>query len=156
MNPMTFRQAAHRLVEPRPLTVRELAAAFRARGYRGWYERQLLQGHGWLILLILSLVAAAIGAEVARLGRDWLGSFVDLTLIFGCLCVVWLAWRRYVHAMVLAESIARQARCPGCEWYGFRAASVRVAGKGSDGQCGIEVDCARCPARWTVYAPDES
>ncbi len=156
MTPMTFRQTAQRLVEPRPPTVDELTAAFRARGYRRWYERQLLQGHGWLILLILAMVAATIGGEVARLGRDWLASIVDLALIFGCLCVVWIAWRRYVHAMVLAESIARQARCPRCEGYGFRTASARIAGEDPDGQGGIEVHCIRCPARWTVYCPDES
>ena len=41
-----------------------LADAIRRRGFRRWYERQLIEGHAYLVTGLLSLIMMAISIEM--------------------------------------------------------------------------------------------
>ena len=89
----------------------------RRAGFRKWYERELLQSHLHLVLLLLSSVGI-LGA-VEAFGQRAPGAS-PLTM-FGCAVVsaVVGAWalRRYLFLLSHAEYLADQAVCGQCHAY---------------------------------------
>jgi predicted nucleic-acid-binding Zn-ribbon protein len=95
------------------------AEGIRKLGFRRWYERELIDGHIYLVTCLLSLIAVAVCLE--RI--EWRGPMTQfifmLTTIIagGALCVS--ALRRYSFLMVRAQSFGAQSDCPHCNCYGM-------------------------------------
>ena len=95
-----------------------LAEGIRRHGFRKWYERQLLQSHGHLVLTFLCMVGVFAAMEAMRVAPSW-GERVE-EILTAALCTgtgVW-ALRRYLHLLSHAELAAHQAECPQCKAYG--------------------------------------
>lgn len=140
------------------------------RGFRKWYEGQLLAGHSHLVLLLLCTLALLGAFEAfSEPGAERL-LLVVAVLVAGVLGV-W-ALRRYLFLLMRAELIANQAVCPQCKAYGrwqidepagaARAAPPAPAtgeneGEGDDDDVGqgrgnhaMTVCCRKCSHRWRI------
>lgn len=130
-----------------------MAARFegiRRIGFRRWYERQLIEGHAWLVVCFLAMIMVMAGFELLSM-RDGLLEFLsDAALIGGATVLGWFAWRRYARILVVAEFIGEQANCPACAHYGFRC---DVAQRGS---APLAARCPKCGHRWQVEQPPDA
>ncbi|MBK6470167.1 MAG: hypothetical protein IPF94_05355 [Betaproteobacteria bacterium] len=133
-----------------------ITQAIQRRGFRKWYERELLVGHSHLVLLLLSAVTLLGGMEAFTQpdGQRWLmGACVVVAAAIG----LW-ALRRYLFLLTRAEHIANQAVCAQCQAYGRwavepRAGQPRAAdGMASDdGEAArMQVCCRGCGFRWQI------
>jgi hypothetical protein len=122
--------------------------AVRQRGFRRWYERQLIESHAYLVTGILSLIMMAIALETIAF-RESVASALALTLIAGA--GGWLAifaWNRFRGLLSNAETLAEQATCTQCSAYGrFEV----VEAHDSDASCtgrAMTVRCRKCQHQW--------
>ena len=120
--------------------------SIRRHGFRKWYERELLQSHAHLVLLLLSTLALMGSFEVFSLGLPLRS---QLTVI-ACAAVsavvgIW-ALRRYLYLLNHAEFVADQAVCHQCDTY------ARWDLEDSDPPANgpIRVKCRRCGNRWQI------
>ena len=125
-------------------------------GFRRWYERQLVEGHMYLVTCILSLMLIAACLEQI----DWRGPLGELAftlaaLIGGAaLCVG--ALRRYGFLLGRAECFGAQSSCAACHTYGV----LKVIGAGLDDEHAsilgvadntwIGVKCKKCGHEWRI------
>lgn len=121
----------------------------RKHGFRKWYERQLIEGHAWLVTLLLALVAMAAGLEALSLRDGPLEVVFDAAVVAGGATLSWFSWRGYAAAMLVAEHVGHQAVCPRCQRYGFRPLPP-----GEDTALGapkrLVAVCGRCGHRWPI------
>src|SRR5687768_12335514 len=95
-------------------------------GFRRWYERELIEGHVYLITCVLSLVLIAACLEQI----DWRGPLFQLAFtlsalgVGGALCIG--ALRRYGFLLARAECFGAQSSCGKCSTYGV----LKVIGAG--------------------------
>ena len=121
--------------------------AIRERGFRRWYERQLIDGHLWLVTGFLALIMMLIAIEVVPF-RSSAGALVLLTAIAlagGGVCLV--AWRRFTRILFRAEHLGAQAVCPGLRH--LRALRRRRRDRGA----GVDRRLAPRPALPAVRPP---
>jgi len=113
-------------------------------GFRKWYERQLIEGHAWLITCVLCMVAVAACLEEFSFRAGLLRAAVLIGIMFACVAVGWIGWTRYRIILSEAERLADRSICPQCQTYG-RFFVARVP-RGSV----MEVRCRKCDAAWTI------
>ncbi|HEX6361975.1 MAG TPA: hypothetical protein VFZ93_03405 [Albitalea sp.] len=119
--------------------------AIRRLGFRKWYERELLQSHLHLVLLLLATLGM-VGAAEALTQRAEAGTQL---VMLACAAVsavigVW-ALRRYLFLLNHAEFVADQAVCAQCESYG----KWDVTGEEPE-QARMGVCCRKCGNRWEI------
>jgi predicted Zn finger-like uncharacterized protein len=121
-----------------------VGAAIERRGFRKWYEGELLRSHGQLVLLVLATLAA-LGALEAF--SDGVGDrlMLGVSLVVAAAIGAW-ALRRYIFHLMRAELIANQATCPACHAYGRFA----VEREGVPEPTAMTVRCRRCEQRWRI------
>ena len=118
----------------------------RKRGFRKWYERELLRGHSHLVLLLLCALAALGAVEAfGQEGSQKLLMAASLLVAGGL--GAW-AMRRYLYLLMRAEIIANQATCPACQAYARFA--VEAVGPSADAAGTITVCCRRCGHHWQI------
>ena len=127
-----------------------VSAAIGARGFRRWYERQLIEGFAHMITGVLSLIMMGIAMEMLEF-RSTAGGLLALVAIAaagGGLCVV--TWRRFHQLLSRAEYLAEQATCGQCRTYGrFMVVSSHELPDAPAG-CSIDVRCRACGNAWTI------
>lgn len=127
-----------------------LRAAIGARGFRRWYERQLVVSFACLTTGVLSLIMMTIALEMVefRSSASGLVALVGIALAGGMLCV--FAWRQFHLLLFRAEHLAEQAVCGQCKVYGrftvFGSRDVPDAPAG----CSLDVRCRGCGNEWTI------
>lgn len=124
------------------------ASRLREFGFRRWYERQLIEGHAWLITGILSLIALFAGMEMFVAASGWrlFGAF-GVMVATGLLCLV--AFRRYLLMLAYAEHVAGHRRCGACGAGG--AEVLDTGGRHEDGEEGwIKLRCRQCRQQWLI------
>ena len=125
-------------------------------GFRRWYERELIEGHMYLVTCILSLILIATCLEQI----DWGGPLGQLAftlaalMLGGGLCVG--ALRRYGFLLGRAECFGAQSSCTTCKTYG----ALEVIGAGLDEEQApvlgeadntwIGVRCKKCGHEWRI------
>jgi hypothetical protein len=125
-------------------------------GFRKWYEARLVEAHAWLVTAFLCLIMLTIGLELLSTREQAFGIVSKAALValggwFG-----WIAFKRYSHALLLAETLGEQAACPLCMHQNFavtrHALPQEKAGKGSTNhdlnQEGLLVNCRKCHHQW--------
>ena len=93
------------------------AHTIRRLGFRKWYERELLESHAHLVLLLLSTLGLLGSMEVYSLQLP-IGSQLDVLAcaVVSAVIGVW-SLRRYLYLLMHAEHAANQADCPHCGVY---------------------------------------
>lgn len=131
----------------------ELAQGLRRRGFRKWYERELLGSHAHMALALLATLGLMASLEAFMQARS---TERVLNALFVLLCAgigLW-ALRRYLYRLMQAESVAHQAQCPGCQAYGQLEpdGSVPVSPRSEDEGSSLAVRCRRCGTCWRIDA----
>ena len=121
----------------------KLSEGIRTLGFRKWYERELLQSHGHLVLAFLSGVGLMAAFEGLFTFDGLADKLMDLLSIGLCGAVGLWALRRYLYLLAHAEAAANQAACPDCGTY---ARFVLVQTRAD----GLEVRCRHCQHVWPI------
>ena len=124
----------------------KLIAGLRKHGFRKWYERELLQSHGHMVLAFLCMIGVMAALEAAFHFRGLVDQLIDGMAVLICGAVGIWALRRYLYLLSHAEAVAHQADCPGCGTY---ARFTLVQEKGDD-TAGVR--CRQCAHEWTIEA----
>ena len=123
----------------------KLNDGIRRWGFMTWYSRELTQAHLRLVLLLFSAIGLFAAVELlgreAPPGRQLLNAF----LLLVCLVVGLWSLRGYLHLMMRAEGIAKQAVCENCKAYGRLKLSTPEARDGL-----VSVACRRCAHAWQI------
>jgi ABC-type nickel/cobalt efflux system permease component RcnA len=123
----------------------KLPDGMRKHGFRKWYERQLIQSHGHLVMAFICLIGIFAAMEAFSgqlLLADRLFDVGAVLLLSGI--GLW-ALRRYLFLLGHAEATAHQAVCPGCQAYGrFNLVAEDAAGQR------ITVRCRACEREWPI------
>jgi hypothetical protein len=117
----------------------------RVLGFRRWYERQLIEGHLWLVSCFVAMIAVAAGMELLTLEGGVREFLADASLIVAGCVAGWVSWRRYAWTMLRAEAIGEQAVCGGCQHYGFRFCGLEGAR--------MRARCPKCSHEWLIDEP---
>ena len=128
----------------------ELAESLRVKGFRRWYERQLIESHAWLVTGFLSLIMTAVAYESIAV-RESLAGLLALLAIGGggvALCVY--AWLRFNRQLFLAEHVAGQATCATCRSYGKLAFVSLTADAHAPTGGLLHVRCRSCGHEWSI------
>ena len=124
--------------------------AIRQRGFRRWYERQLIEGHVYLVVALLALFGTLIALEMAEF-RGPIDRLIT-TLATGATCgfASVYAFRRFSRLLGMAEYLAGQANCPQCKTYArFRLVQAFDVPTAIEGRA-LKVCCRVCANEWTI------
>jgi hypothetical protein len=127
-----------------------ISTRIQQRGFRKWYERELIRSHSHLVLLLFCGLAV-VGALEALSGR----TLADRLLLAACLLVAaaigaW-AMRRYLFFLMRAEAIANQAVCPACAVYArWTVEHDEAADTRTGTPAAMAVCCRACGHRWRI------
>lgn len=127
--------------------MRPIVDAIRQSGFRRWYERELLRGHGHLVLLLLSALGALGGVEAVADSHGVDRAAMVLCAALGAGIGGW-ALRQYIFHLTRAEAVAHQAACPSCKAYGRWAVEGDVHQDDSGPR--MQVCCRGCGHRWAI------
>ena len=123
----------------------KLAEGIRRRGFRKWYERQLLKSHAHLAFTFLCLVGVFAALDAMRGTQGWSDRAEQLLTAVLCGAAGLWALRRYLHLLGHAELAAHQAECPQCKAYG-RLDLVQSDATGDR----VTVRCRGCGHGWRI------
>ena len=121
----------------------KLVEGIRKRGFRKWYERELMQSHGHLALAFLSGIGLMAAFEGLFTFHGLGDKLMDLLSIALCGLVGIWALRRYLFLLMQAEAAANQAQCPDCGTY---ARFVLVQAREGE----LQVRCRQCERVWPI------
>jgi hypothetical protein len=135
------------------------AEGIRRLGFRRWYERQLIEGHVYLVTCILSAVLVLACFEAV----NWRGSFAGMAIMLlaagAGLALALASLRRYRLIVVRAECLGEQSTCAGCRTYGLLqvldagSADGDAMGSASGDNAWIRVRCRKCGHEWPMENP---
>lgn len=138
------------------MTAAEIGAEIRRRGFRRWYERQLIESHAYLVTAFLALILLLAGYEAMDFLR---GSPVYYLATVGGAAfagvLVWVAWQRFTVLLARAELFAEGADCPGCKsWGKFEVLTGESSTTDDPVEAGrphwLQVRCRKCGERWRL------
>lgn len=138
------------------MTAVEIGAEIRRRGFRRWYERQLIESHAYLVTAFLALILLLAGFEAMELLRGsplFYLATVGGAAIAGVL--VWVAWKRFTVLLARAELFAEAAGCPGCgAWGKFEVLAGEASSADDPPEAGrphwLQVRCRKCSECWRL------
>ena len=112
-------------------------------GFIRWYERELIEGHVWLITCFLCMLAIAACVESMSLRGPRLEVLAYAAAVaVACVTGVY-AWKRYLRILTVAEYIGERATCTSCHAY------ARFKLIGSDA-VSLTVRCRKCAHEWRI------
>lgn len=118
----------------------------RRLGFRKWYERELLQSHANLVLLLLACVGLLGAAEVFTKQRPLIEQLDVLAAAAASAAIGVFALRRYLYLLNHAEYVANQAHCPRCGTY----ARFELVGEHVPSSSSLHVRCRQCGHDWRI------
>ncbi len=123
-----------------------IASRIRRRGFRKWYEAELIRGHSHLVLLILCALGVLGALEALSDGTGADRALLALSLLLAGGIGIW-AMRRYLFLLLRAETVANQAVCPACEVY---ARWTIEDESGAATEPVLRVRCRACQHGWKI------
>ncbi len=127
-----------------------LPDAIRQRGFRRWHERQLIEGHAYLVTGLLAMLMMAISLEMIDFQHSIKGFAVLLLVGAGGCALTMFAWRQFTWLIARAEYMAQHATCEACHVYGRFAIQRADDNPQAVGGCTLHVECRKCGHRWTI------
>jgi hypothetical protein len=123
-------------------------------GFTRWYERQLIQGHAYLVTCFLCIVLVGVCLEAIGARASRLDQLLAAAAILGAGALGIHSLRRYREILLRAESFARGATCKSCRAYGrikILESGTTVAEAAPEGRAPwLKVQCAKCGTTWTM------
>jgi hypothetical protein len=131
----------------------ELADDIRKRGFKKWYERQLIESHAYLVTCFLCMILVAALMEQVSFRTPGAKPFLVLAIMAGGGLVGLFAWLRYRAIMVVAERFGDRSVCEQCHAY----AKFEIVESGgapatpeSEADPWLRVRCRKCGHGWTM------
>lgn len=118
----------------------EPASSIEKLGFKRWYERQLIEGHAWLVSCFLCALAIAAILEVTGFRLTSVTGLIALAFVYAAGLLCWHSLKRYRAIMAEAERLSEQSTCKTCRTY---AAFSIIA------QHPMSVRCRKCAHEWT-------
>jgi len=123
-------------------------------GFTRWYERQLMQGHAYLVTCFLCIVLVGVCVEATGAQASRLEQLLAAAAILGAGALGIYSLRRYRAILLRAEALARGATCKSCRAYG----RIKILASGATGAEAaqedrapwLKVQCAKCGHAWTM------
>ena len=131
----------------------ELVDDIRKRGFKKWYERQLIEGHAYLVSCFLCMIVVAALLEEMNFRAPGLKLFVTLGWITGGGLVGVFSWLRYRTIMVAAERLGGRSVCEQCHAYAkfdIVESGGSPATPESEPEPWLRVKCRKCGHTWTM------
>lgn len=124
--------------------------AVRKRGFRRWYERQLVESHAFLVTGLLSLLMMAIALETIEFRGSFANTLALMVIAGAGGGVSVYAWRQFSRLLLRAEALAGQAVCGECRAYA--KFEVLEAHDSTDALTGrlLTVRCRKCQHQWRM------
>lgn len=129
----------------------------RTRGFKRWYERQLIECHAWLVSCFLGIICSASGLEVMSQGGTGSRLTGVLLALAGAVMTL-LSWHRYRSMLAIAERLGERAVCPDCGAYSkFRIVASGPSPMPDGGDPDIDAlgekiwlraQCRKCNREW--------
>ena len=129
----------------------------RKLGFRKWYERQLVEGHLYLVTCFLGIIMVATCIELYGRREGMAGTLVALGIGLGGMMACFMGWQRYKRIMMVAEHIGDHATCSQCNAYAKfnvvdagRALHQEPVNIADPGEVWLKVHCRKCGHDWTI------
>lgn len=127
----------------------------RKRGFRGWYERQLMQSFGYLVTSFLALIVVGAGMEWMAQDNPWTTWVLAISVAAAAALVCFVGWRRFHVLLARAELFAENATCAQCgAWGKFAVISSETETEDVPVEAGrphwIRVKCKKCGNDWRL------
>ena len=123
------------------------ARAIQRMGFRKWYERKLLYGHGHLVLLLFSALGLLGSMEVFSARSALTSQLGVLACVVASAAIGLRSLRRYLILLGYAEYLANQANCGACRAY---ARWDVEGGHGPSDEGVLRVRCRACGNAWLI------
>lgn len=127
-----------------------LSEAISQRGFKRWYERQLIEGHAYLVTGLLAMLMMAISIEMIEFRQSAGGLAVLLLVGAAGSALTMFAWRQFTYLLARAEYIAERATCQACKVYGRFVIRRSDDNPQAVGGCTLHVECRKCGHGWTI------
>lgn len=118
----------------------------RRLGFRKWYERELLQSHANLVLLLLACLGLLGAAEAYTVRAPFLDQLQIVAAALASGAIGLFSLRRYLYLLNHAEYVANQADCSVCGTYG----RFELLGDPPAGAAQLHVRCRHCGHAWHI------
>jgi len=140
----------------------ELSKDVGKRGFRSWYERQLIESHLYLTTCIVCAFGVAAFIEAYRSSGATSRALFMLLAAFVSGMIAIHAWQRYRGTMVRAQRLADKATCAKCGVYGLLSVTdaSRIAHAVYDERgvseaddktaAWLRVQCKQCGHEWVI------
>lgn len=121
-------------------------------GFKRWYERQLVEGHAYLVTCFLCMIVVAALIEEISFKDGGTRPLMMLLVLFAAGAVGIFAWGRYRVILALAEHFADRSTCAHCQAYAkFNVVSAGAAPAHADDVAQwMRVRCRKCNHEWTI------
>ncbi len=125
----------------------------RKLGFRRWYERQLIEGHAYLVTCFLCMIVVAALLEGFSFRGEGFQPLVKLSFMFASGIVGIVSVSRYGKVLNRAEHIAEHSTCTSCSTYG----RLQIVGAGEENHPSADaiapwmrVQCRKCGHEWLI------
>lgn len=122
------------------------AVAIQRMGFRKWYERKLLFGHGHLVLLLFSALGLLGSVEVFSARSALTSQLTVLACLVASAAIGVHSLRRYITLLSYAQYLADQAICRACDTY----ARWDVVEGPESAEGVLRVRCRACGNGWRI------
>jgi predicted Zn finger-like uncharacterized protein len=125
-----------------------LEDGIRKRGFRKWYERELVRSHAHLVLTFVCAVGLMASFELHDRMAPWAVPLWNAAAIVLLALVGLWSLRRYLYLLQHAEAVANQAVCPRCQTYArFKLVPHPLPHTHEQ----VQVRCGKCEHEWGIF-----
>jgi len=137
----------------------DLVESIRKRGFKKWYERQLIESHLYLVTCFLCMILVAACIEEFSFRAPGLKPVYMLVSMAGGGLLGLLSWLRYKAMMTVAEAYGDHSTCRQCgayarfdvlDWGDPPPAAVVAEGHAPGANTWLKVRCRKCAHVWTM------
>ena len=137
----------------------DLVESIRKRGFKKWYERQLVESHLYLVTCFLCMILVAACAEQLNFRAPGATPVIMIALVIGGGLLGLYSWRRYKAIMTVAEVYGDHSTCAQCgayakfevlDWGDPPPVPPRGAAPAAAAGQWLKVRCRKCGNLWTM------